>query len=193
MTTPETVVAKSRPSWARKPESSRACSSAVRSATVAARQCGTSLSPSNTPMVISVLPTSSASSMPAPLTSVRSRRLLEHQVVDQACRPDAGGDRQDVAGAGGRGRRKAVRLDQGDVLGLDPRGPVEHGSGGGLDLGGLALAPQPCVQSRAEPAGQGGRAAPLLGREVGVARRYGQPVGLANDGAGDDLVGEVQV
>src|SRR6266487_1225979 len=63
MVTPETVVARSMPSCARNPPSSRACSSAVRSATVAARQCWTSLSPSNTPMVISVLPTSSASSM----------------------------------------------------------------------------------------------------------------------------------
>ena len=65
ITTPEASPSPS-PSWPRNPPSSRACSSAVRSATVAARQCWASSSSWNTPMVISVLPTSTASSTATP-------------------------------------------------------------------------------------------------------------------------------
>ena len=69
------------------PCSSAAISSAVRSGTVAMRQCSTIVSPSNTPSTMLVFPMSIVS-------SIRFRPKLDKHIVDQAGRPDPRGYRE---------------------------------------------------------------------------------------------------
>src|ERR1700684_4678153 len=95
------------------PYSRAAISSAVRSGTVAIRQCSAIVSPSNTPSTMLVLPMSIASSMPE----------LQNHIVDQPGGADPGGDRED----GGPAEVKVVSPNGGVAARVHQRQAVEAG------------------------------------------------------------------
>src|SRR5260370_5245904 len=100
--------------WASRPCRITASSSAVRTGSVAMRQCSITSSPSNTPSTVLVLPTSMVSSMTLLQRSpAGSGPAGQHYlcVIDEPGRPDPGRDQEQrgtVLAVTGRGERDRV-------------------------------------------------------------------------------------
>src|SRR5580693_2271166 len=132
---------------ANRPCSTTASSSAVRSGTVAIRQCSITWSPSNTPSTVLVFPMSTVSSMSGGLPFCLTGSGQHHRhVVDEPGAAHGGGDREHrgagLAGrhGGERGRidERQVIQDHGGLRGEDLPGGGQHrgGAGGGPALAG---------------------------------------------------------
>ncbi len=126
----------------------------------------------------------------------RRRRLLaEHRVVDEAGLAEADGQRQErpLAGALAGGEDAQARgVGHVDVVDRG-RDRGDAGAGQGAERARVALATRERRRGGREAPGDGERGRALHGREVGVARRERQAVGLAHGAQADDLDGEEQV
>src|ERR1700728_561096 len=103
---------------ANRPCSTTASSSAVRSGTVAIRQCSITWSPSNTPSTVLVFPMSTVSSMYRRLPFSLTGTGQHHgHVVDEPGAAHGGGHREHRgAGLAGRHRGERERIDERQVV-----------------------------------------------------------------------------
>src|ERR1700684_3364124 len=102
---------------ANRPCSTTASSSAVRSGTVAIRQCSITWSPSNTPSTVLVFPMSTVSSMYGRLPLLDGTGQHHRHVVDEPGAAHGGGHREHRgAGLAGRHRGERGRIDERQVV-----------------------------------------------------------------------------
>src|SRR5690348_17248740 len=119
--------------------------------------------------------------------------LGEEEVVDQAGGPDPGGERDQGSGNGDLDRQEGLRIDGGDVVDAQFGLLAENLRGLLNQLCATALAGSSEPLDGGKRATEDERLGAFGGAEVLVAAAEGEAIGVADDGAGDDLEVEVQV